>query len=52
MKYAVFPCQSRSGRRILVVYDVGAGTGSISIEAALQAEDGYVYAIERKRQWL
>ncbi len=30
-----------------VVCDVGAGTGSISIEAAFQAKDGMVYAIER-----
>lgn len=30
-----------------VICDVGAGTGSISIEAACQAKDGMVYAIER-----
>ena len=33
-----------------VVYDVGAGTGSISIEAARMAEDGMVYAIEQKAE--
>lgn len=30
-----------------VVYDIGAGTGSFSIEAARLASDGAVYALER-----
>ena len=33
-----------------VVYDVGAGTGSISIEAACMADRGIVYAIEQKEE--
>lgn len=33
-----------------VVYDIGAGTGSVAVEAARLCPAGYVYAIERKRQ--
>ena len=31
-----------------VVYDVGSGSGSVSVEAAIQAHGGQVYAIEKK----
>jgi len=33
-----------------VVWDIGAGTGSIAIEASRQAEQGVVYAVERKEE--
>ncbi len=31
-----------------ILYDVGAGTGSVALEAALQCRQGSVFAIERK----
>ncbi len=36
--------------RDAVVYDVGSGTGSVSVEAALMAAHGRVYAVEAKPQ--
>lgn len=35
-------------RKDSVVYDIGAGTGSISVECAKAAADGSVYAVEKK----
>lgn len=33
-----------------IVWDIGAGTGSLSIEAARLAENGHVYSLERKHE--
>ena len=33
-----------------VLYDIGAGTGSVGIEAALSVPRGQVYAIEQKKR--
>lgn len=34
-------------RRDSIVWDIGAGTGSVAVEAALIAHEGVVYAVER-----
>lgn len=34
-------------RKDSVIYDIGAGTGSVAAEAAVRASGGHVYAIER-----
>lgn len=35
-----------------VLYDVGAGTGSVAVEAALMMPEGTVYAVEKKAEGL
>ncbi len=33
-----------------IIYDIGSGTGSVSVEMALQSPEGTVYAIEEKQE--
>ena len=40
-------CKLRPGRKA-VIYDIGAGSGSVSVEAALLCPEGWVYAVEQK----
>ncbi len=37
-------------KRNSVIYDIGAGTGSVSIETALKLNDGLLYAIEKNKE--
>jgi cobalt-precorrin-6B (C15)-methyltransferase len=39
-------------KRDSIIYDVGAGTGSITVEAAYLAAEGRVYSIERRSEAL
>ena len=39
-------------RRDSIVWDVGAGSGSVGLEAAVIASDGVVYAVERDAECL
>lgn len=41
-KLAIEPCD--------IVYDIGAGTGSVAVEMARRAYDGQVFAIEQKKE--
>jgi len=36
-------------RRDAIVWDIGAGSGSVGLEAARLAQDGYVYAMEKNQ---
>jgi len=42
-------CKARL-KRNSIIYDIGAGTGSIAIEAALLAREGMVYAVEKEQR--
>lgn len=44
-KLGIFSCVGE--RETPIVYDIGAGTGSVSVELSLLLEEGSVYAIEK-----